>query len=154
MDKNRYILSKIIDCVKFCGAFELALRGHDETDSSDNPGIFRGLVDFVASLDNVLEEHLKTATVFLSVVKDYILEEVTAADFIAIKADETTDVSTRCQLVLVLCYIDSNGNIQECFFEFLTIHNANADSIATALLDRLRTILPNGQNKQSDCPNL
>jgi len=50
--------------VKFCGAFELALRGHDETDSSENPGNFRGLVDFVASLDNVLEEHLKTAIVF------------------------------------------------------------------------------------------
>ncbi len=116
VDENRYILSKIIDCVKFCGAFELALRGHDKTDSSDNPGIFRGLVDFVASLDNVLEEHLKTATVFkgtsktvqnelldsmLSVVKDYILEEVTAADFIAIQADEMTDDSNRCQLVLV-----------------------------------------------------
>ncbi len=164
VDKNRYILSKIIDCVKFCGAFELALRGHDdETESSDNPGIFRGLVDFVASLDNVLEEHLKTATVFkgtsktvqnelldsmLSVVKDYILEEVTAADFIAIQADETTDVSTRCQLVLVLRYIDSNGNIQERFFEFFTIQNANADSIATALLDSLSTILPNGQKNK------
>ena len=23
-------MSKMIDCVKFCGAFELALRGHDE----------------------------------------------------------------------------------------------------------------------------
>ena len=27
--------------------------------SSDNPRIFRGLVDFVASLDNALEEHLE-----------------------------------------------------------------------------------------------
>ena len=91
VDKNRHVLSKIIDCVKFCGAFELALRGHDETDSSENPSIFRGLVDFVASLDNVLEEHLKTATVFKgtskkvqnelldcmsSVVRSYIQEEV------------------------------------------------------------------------------
>lgn len=29
VDKNRHILCKIIDCIKFCGAFELALRGHD-----------------------------------------------------------------------------------------------------------------------------
>ena len=28
--KNRHILSRIIDCIKFCGAFELTLRGHDE----------------------------------------------------------------------------------------------------------------------------
>ena len=69
VDKNRHILSKTVDCVKFCGAFQLALRGHDETDSSDNPGIFRGLVDFVASQDSVLVEHLKTATVFKGTFK-------------------------------------------------------------------------------------
>ena len=40
--KNRHILELIIDCVKFCGSFELALRGHDETPESLNPGVFRG----------------------------------------------------------------------------------------------------------------
>ena len=141
-DKNRHILSKIIHCVKFCGAFELALRGHDETDSSLNPGVFRRLVDFVASLDTVLEEHLKTAAVFkgtsktvqnelldcmLSVLRDYILEEVKSADLIAIQADESTDISTHCQLVLVLRYIDANNNIQERFFKFITIQKLNWD---------------------------
>ncbi|KAJ3581611.1 hypothetical protein NHX12_016456 [Muraenolepis orangiensis] len=88
----------------------------------ESPLVFlRGLVDFVSSLDTVLEEHLKTATVFkgtsktvqnelldsmLSVLREYILEEVNSADFIAIQADKTTDVSTYCQLVLVLRYID------------------------------------------------
>ncbi|XP_071371303.1 zinc finger MYM-type protein 1-like [Centroberyx affinis] len=160
VDKNRHILSKIIDCVKFCGAFELALRGHNETESSDNPGVFRGLVDLVASLDSVLDEHLKTATVFkgtsktvqnelldcmLSVLKDYILEEVKNADYLAIQADETTDISTHCQLVLVLRYIDIHNDVQERFFEFIPLQNATADTIATALLGRLSTILPEGQ---------
>ncbi|KAJ1157001.1 hypothetical protein NDU88_009717 [Pleurodeles waltl] len=57
VDKNRYILSKLIDCVKFCGAFELVLRGHDETEESLNPGVFRGLVDFVSSIDSAMEAH-------------------------------------------------------------------------------------------------
>src|SRR4029434_10938785 len=61
---RKNILSRIIDCVKFCGAFELALCGHDESENSDNPGIFRGLVDVVASLDSALKEHLESATVF------------------------------------------------------------------------------------------
>ena len=39
VEKYRHILSRIIDCIKFCGAFELALRGHDEASSSDNPGV-------------------------------------------------------------------------------------------------------------------
>lgn len=38
--------------------------GHDDTDSSDNLGILRGLVDFVSSPDTVLKEHLERGTVF------------------------------------------------------------------------------------------
>ncbi|XP_040195568.1 uncharacterized protein LOC120928571 [Rana temporaria] len=129
--KNRHILSRIIDCVKFCGAFELALRGHDESERSENPGIFRGLVDFVASLDGVLKEHLENATVFkgtsktvqnelldcmLSVVKEHIMQEARSSNFLSIQADETTDIATHCQLVLVLRYIDAKNNVQERFF--------------------------------------
>lgn len=101
VDENRHVLSRIIDCVKFCSAFKLALHGHDETDSSEYSCIFHCLVDFVASLDSVLEEHLKTATVFketskmvqnellrcmFSVVRSYIQEEVKNGDFVAIQA--------------------------------------------------------------------
>ena len=64
VEKNRQILSRIIDCIKFCGALELALRGHDETLSSDKPGVFLGLVNFTAGLDSVLNQHLESATVF------------------------------------------------------------------------------------------
>jgi hypothetical protein len=100
--KNRHILSRIIDCVKFCGAFELALRGHDESESSDNPGIFRGLVDFVASLDGALKEHLDSATVFkgtsktiqnelldcmLSVTREEIIKEVQCC-FVGLKCTD------------------------------------------------------------------
>lgn len=107
------------------------MRGHDETQSSDSPGIFRGLVDLVASLDDVLEDHLKTATVFkgpsktlqnelldcmLSMLKTHILGVVKNADYLAIEADETIDISTRCQLVLVLWYVDGQNSIQERFF--------------------------------------
>jgi hypothetical protein len=42
--RNRDILSKIIDCVKFCGKFELPLRGRDESSDSANPSVFRGLL--------------------------------------------------------------------------------------------------------------
>ncbi|KAI9523805.1 hypothetical protein NQZ68_024327 [Dissostichus eleginoides] len=48
----------------------------------------------------------------LSLLRDYILEEVNSADFIAIQADETTDVSTYCQLMLVLRYIDAKSVTQ------------------------------------------
>jgi hypothetical protein len=42
----------------------LALRGHDETESSENPGVFRELVNFVAEMNVSMKGHLKNATVF------------------------------------------------------------------------------------------
>ena len=74
----------------FVECFELALRGKDGSEGSNNPGVFRGLVDMVASLDEAFEEHLKTATVFkvtsktvqnkllesmLAVIRRHIMEE-------------------------------------------------------------------------------
>jgi hypothetical protein len=54
-----------MNCIRICGAFELALRGHDEIIPSQNRGIFfRGLVDFVADQDGAMKEHLKNASVF------------------------------------------------------------------------------------------
>jgi hypothetical protein len=53
--KNRYVLSKTINCIKFCGVFEL------ETDVSLNPGIFRGLISLTAELDATLKDHIEKA---------------------------------------------------------------------------------------------
>ena len=62
--RNREVLSKIIDCLKFCGRFGLPLRGHDESEDSQNPGVFRGLLNFVCEFDSALDSHFKTASVF------------------------------------------------------------------------------------------
>lgn len=163
VSKNRHILNRLIQCVKFCGVFELALRGKDETEGSSHPGVFLGLVDFVAELDEIFDEHLKNATVFkgtsktvqnellecmLAVVRERILEEVKLAKYVAIQADETTDVSTQTQLVLVLRYIDSSHKVQERFFEFIPITNTTSDSIASALLERLNSLLPNDEKQK------
>ena len=164
VSKNRHIVARLIDCVKFCGVFELALRGKDESEGSNNPGVFRGLVDLVASLDEAFQEHLKTATVFkgiskavqnellesmLAVIRGHVTEEVKSAKFVAIQADETTDVSTQTQLVLVLRYIDSNHAIQERFFEVLPVMDATSESIASMLLDRLNGLFSDGDRENS-----
>ncbi|GBM41173.1 hypothetical protein AVEN_35745-1 [Araneus ventricosus] len=68
--KNRYVPTKIIDCILFCGAFELALRGHDERDDSLNTGVFRVLINFSTELDSSLIDHLTSATVFKGTSKE------------------------------------------------------------------------------------
>ena len=64
VERSLHILSSIIDCIKFCGVFELVLRGHDEHRTSDNAGVFLGLVNIAATLDSVLSQHLESAIVF------------------------------------------------------------------------------------------
>lgn len=66
---NRYILNKIINCIKFCGAFELALRGHDEKSNSENSGVFRGLINSSSELDLVLKSHIENSSVFKGLSK-------------------------------------------------------------------------------------
>lgn len=84
----------------------------------------------------------------LSVVREHIIQEAQSSDFLSIQADETTDIATQCQLVLVLRYIDAKSNIQERFFEFIPLHSTTADSIATALKERLAVILPEDQKSK------
>ncbi|ERL94905.1 hypothetical protein D910_12178 [Dendroctonus ponderosae] len=122
--KNRYVLSKIINCLKFCGAFELALRGRDESDSSQNPGIFRGLINFAVELDSTLGEHMQKASVFegmskeiqnelldciLDVCHEEITKEIKKASVLAVIADETMDVFAKTQLVVILRYTRDDG---------------------------------------------
>ncbi|KAK0152071.1 Zinc finger MYM-type protein 1 [Merluccius polli] len=161
VSKNPHILNRLIQCVKFCGVFELALRGKDETKGSTNPGIFLGLVDFVAQLDEVFDEHLKNAMVFKGtskMVQNELLErmlavawerivEVKSARYLAIQADETTDVSTQTQLVLVLRYINDNHAVQERFFEFISISDSTSVSITSVLLERLNQLLADDNDK-------
>lgn len=61
--ENRYILSKIIDCIKFCGTFEFALPGHDVKADWVNLGVFRGIIHFGAESDAALKTHLKKVTI-------------------------------------------------------------------------------------------
>lgn len=141
--KNREILSKIIDCIKFCGNFEIPLRGHDETDDSVNPGVFRGLINFASKLDPDLRNHLETNTVFKGVSKtiqneildcllhiyyDQIKKEIKDASFLAVMADDTTDVSEHTQMVIVLRYM-LNEEIVERFWGFFTPENQTADGL-------------------------
>ena len=154
VEKNRYVLSKIIDCIKFCGAFELALRGHDESDSSENPGIFRGLIDFVTSLDNAVREHMESNQVFkgtsktiqnelldcmLEVCREIIMQEMKEADFVALMADETTDISNETQLALVFRY-EHKGQPYERFWGFLKPEGQNADAISDCILNEVNPL--------------
>lgn len=79
-------MSEIIDCAEI----EPVLRGNDESECSENSTVFTGMVDFVASVDAVVQEHLcyfffkgtsKTVQSELTVLREHMVKEVRSADF-------------------------------------------------------------------------
>ena len=131
--KNRDAMSKIVDCLKFCGKFELTLKGQDESTESENPGFFLGLVNFSCSLDSSLHVNLRSASVFkgsskaisnellgsiLQVCKDQIRDEVKNFEYFAIIRDEATDIFCKTQPVIALRYI-VYANPSNAFGNFL-----------------------------------
>ena len=157
--KNRDALSKIINIIKFCGKFELPLRGHDEKEGSENPGVFRGLVEYTCSLDSSLETHLNSSKVFkgtsktiqnelldgiMQITKEKIKEEVKHSDFLAVMIDETTDNFDVSQQVIVLRY-ELQGKPVERFWGFFNPKDATAESLSAVLLKELEPLI-------GDCP--
>ena len=52
VDKNRHVLNRIIDCIKFCGVHELALGGRNECEQSNNRGVLLDIIDHTAQIDS------------------------------------------------------------------------------------------------------
>ncbi|CAH1955259.1 unnamed protein product [Acanthoscelides obtectus] len=155
VDKNRYVLNKIINCIRFCGAFELALRGHDEKENSENRGIFKELVNFSAELDNELKVHIQSAKLFkgtskttqnellecmLDVYHEEVKKEIANSPFVAVIADETTDVACEFQY---LC----KGQPVERFWRFYVPDGHDAKSIAACVLNVVNPLLDQNPNK-------
>ncbi|CAH1106134.1 unnamed protein product [Psylliodes chrysocephalus] len=121
----KFLLLNIVQL--FCDALELALRGHDETEESKNKGVFRELIDFSSELDADLKEHFNKATVvkettktiqnelldcMLGVYHEEVAKEIRKTNYVAIIADETTDVANEFQLLIILRYIDSSKPVE------------------------------------------
>lgn len=81
---------------------------------SDNKCIFKELVNFNAKLELDFRHHLQQSSrtsktiqnelleSMLRVFQEEVKQEICAADYVAVIADETTDISCQFQLVVVL----------------------------------------------------
>lgn len=150
--KNRHALSRIVDCIKFCGAHELALRGSDESSTSLSRGVFVDLVEQFSFLDSQLADHLSNTQVakytsktsqnelldcMLSVYEKKLADEVSQAPFVAVQADETTDVACVSQCVIVLRYVTECSAVER-FLCFSPLVDRTAEGLEKVLKDKLQ----------------
>jgi len=118
-------------------------------------GNFIELVRFRAENDDVLRTYLETSPmnalytsktiqnemidVIGSAIEDQIIDEIQAAKFFTILADEVTDCSNLEQVSIVIRFVDGDKNIREDFLGFITVERITGESLATTLLSWLES---------------
>ncbi|GBN96302.1 hypothetical protein AVEN_89376-1 [Araneus ventricosus] len=88
----------------------------------------------------------------LSGCQDHIKNEISKASFVSVTADETTDVSSISQLVVVFRYVLSNGQPIEKFWEFTNPLRHDTKSMPKCFQQLKRyVILSPNQVKERSC---
>ncbi|XP_028406454.1 zinc finger MYM-type protein 1-like [Dendronephthya gigantea] len=124
--QNREILKTITEAVLYLSKQELAFRGHDESEDSLNRGNYRELLESYAKLDSVFERRLHGRLAesgqggdsrftgvspeiqndliccLDSIIEDTIFKEINECTFISVQVDETSDVSTKEQVSMIV----------------------------------------------------
>ncbi|KAJ6633916.1 hypothetical protein lerEdw1_014256, partial [Lerista edwardsae] len=134
--ENREILKDLINATCFLAKQELAFRGSAGSGSSSNRGNYVELLHAFAEKDEKLARHLETSAVFSGlsskmqndlidavgeVIRNDIKQEINAAPFVAVEVDETTDVTNRAQVCVVLHYVaksEATCEVREAFLGF------------------------------------
>ena len=80
----------------------------------------------------------------LSICQENIKQEIANAKFVSVIADETTDISSTCQLVVVFRYVLNGLQPVERFWQFINPPGHNAASISQCII---QSLLESGVNK-------
>lgn len=172
VQRNRLFVKSMLEIVILCGKQNIALRGHRDDsqhyDSGGNPGNFQALVSFrVKSGDLDLADHLgnaarnatyrskTTQNELIEVCGEYILgkikQNVVKAKYFSILADEATDVSNKCQVPVVVRYVES-GSVSEDFVGFVEMtERPTGQAIATELVKKVDRIGLDMNNCRGQC---
>lgn len=137
---------------------EQAFRGHDEASGSSNRGNFVELVHAFAEFDSTLAEHLGSSTVFSGmsntlqndiiesiahIIQDETDEEINKSPFISVQVDDTSDISNKCQLTVIVRYVNEKGSVCERFLGFYDVSSdRNAKAITSVVMRAIANYSP------------
>lgn len=152
--QNRLDLDKIITNIRFSGAFDLALRGQDQSESAPNVTM-KGFVNFSEELQKENKDQIEkfpffkgasaiviselTESIF-NVYRDEIAKQVKSSDYVSVIIDEAYDIGSKCQLVMIIRYI-LNGRPVEHFWKLLHPEAYDADAISNSIRQEIEPLI-------------
>lgn len=158
--KNRNVLHKIINCLKFCGEYSLHIQGLDNSHLDKSLNILEGLIEYMCDLDSSFRFDICSVTALegisqsvlnklfkamLGICQNQIKEEVSHAQYLAVMCDDIVDVCDKMQVAVVLRYM-LNGKPVERFWGFFNPVNRTVDALTEMLQKELYDLIP-------DCPS-
>lgn len=153
VQENRDHVKYIFRAICFLGRQGLALRGHDESETSANRGNLVELMEEMSKGDEKLKAKLQrryghycshqyqndAVTLIGNALRQDIISEVKSANYFAILVDETKDVSRKEQLAILLRYI-SNGKVVERPIGCYHMHKLDAESLSTSICETIEKL--------------
>ncbi|CAN1158047.1 Zinc finger MYM-type protein 1 [Linum perenne] len=147
--EHRIRLEASFKCINWLLKHGLPFRGHDESEESNNRGLFLSLLEFYASdIEHVKSVVLENAPKNQQMTSPDIQKDIVHAlaiettklittdigdNFFAILADESRDVSVKEQMGVVLRYVDGKGCVIERFLGISHVRDTKAMSLKTAI---------------------
>ncbi|XP_009615395.2 uncharacterized protein [Nicotiana tomentosiformis] len=149
----RMRLEASIDVARLLLLYGLPFRGHDESESSTNQGLFLGFLRWhgdkhpdvgKVKLENAPQNNTLTCPM---IQKDIInacaketLKDIIGdlnGDYFGILVDESKDISHKEQMALVLRYVDKNGEVVERFVGLVHVSDTSTCSFKEAIYSLL-----------------
>lgn len=136
VDKNKYILNKVIDCLKFCGSHNISLNFHEGFVKEKKNETFLNIFNEFSNLNIPVHERSQSEAVLTYtsdsvlkelliciyyVYKDILKEKINEAMFVSVQIDETSDRSSSSQLFIILRFV-MGTELVEKFHGFVDLH--------------------------------
>ncbi|KAL9691877.1 hypothetical protein QQ045_012304 [Rhodiola kirilowii] len=142
-------LNASIDVLRFLLNQGLPFRGHDECEESNNRGNFMELIKYTGSLNQSINNVIlgkapgNNQMVSPKIQKDIvhcfsqevirrIIEEI-GDDVFALLVDESSDVSYKEQMAVILRFVDKYGIIKERFIGVVHVKDTSSMSLKSAI---------------------
>ena len=142
----RDMLRIILFTVRYLARQGLALRGDNDAESNliqllhlraeDSPQLISWLTRSQKKYTSHVNQNEMLEIMGLSVLRK-ILHCIHGSPFLTIMVDETTDISNKEQLTLVVRWVDENFDVFEEFLGMYGLQATTADSIVSAITDAL-----------------
>lgn len=158
------VLKRIFSLVKTLSSQSLAFRGTDEHLYKPNNGNFLKLIEYTASFDVVMQEHVRRVQsqdnamqpsylgktiqnevieILAKKVHENIAYKIKQARYFSIILDCTPDISHQDQMTVVIRYIDISqreAHVKEQFLGYLKVVSSTGSDLLDVFLNELQNL--------------